>query len=670
MNCKCKITCVKVWMCLAVCGCLITLILAGIVLSSYNFDSVIGPLSCKLIKYDINNCCYDTNDCNYGKEKKYYFSSNSTHCMNKFNIYEHPTNTTVRFTHTTQCYPSLRSLKQESPTWNINDSVTFYVNKDCTEWTEGSAHTDIVDTNLMWITIILSFVGCSCVSMICGFITMYHMEIYTCLTDYCCLCGCNCCDFDDGNQRSRDHKSRYRNRNDVQNGNNNGSGSEDDAESSEEEDDDGGSTEESTSKGNSSTSGDGNKYNPNGHRRRPSPMKNNLAIPPLNNVNGSHSHLSVDYAVHRMHKKGSIDRKSSNGNGNRNSNDSSILPDRPSARNSNHSGLNVPKNKRPRGASNASQMSKLSPLSGSGDHQQPGWNALNKHSGIKQFVVDEGDEKYRAQMVPEVDINNNSNHNNEHDANHNKHASHKRLNTKELASKKLRNRVYNKLIHQMNPDMSLNGPTSASIDDNSTNGGYEYNRKKFSRNNRSSINGSDTGNMNDDELEDMIEEIASTGMSDSVYFENEWYDESDPRRSAKSSFRKSNHGHSNHNSMSTANDILRRMGNAQKSPQHQHGHGRNKTYDVANIAVRDQNHHVHINGGGGAVRFNKYNSINGHRNNNNIKNRLTLKNRNQKSEASNATSTNASSSTSADDDDYEDEESQDDNDDDDGYYAE
>ena len=70
--------------------------------------------------------------------------------------------------------------------------------------------------------------------------------------------------------------------------------------------------------------------------------------------------------------------------------------------------------------------------------------------------------------------------------------------------------------------------------------GYEYNRKKFMLNRNRSGNISDTGNMND-ELEDMVEveEITSTGLSDSIYFENEWYDESDPNapRSAKNSGR-------------------------------------------------------------------------------------------------------------------------------------
>eukprot|EP01084_Bolivina_argentea_P119643 212125_1 len=213
MDCKCKITCVKVWMCLAVCGCITTLILAGIVLSSYSFETVIGPLPCKLHNIQVSNCCYD-NDCIYGKQYTYYFSSNSTHCMNKYDIHNHPTNKTVNFRDKTSCYPSLKSLINSSPNWNINDSIIFYVNRECTEWTESSLHHSQIRRNLIWISIILTFVGCSCISMICGFITMYHTEILICLIDYC---SCHFCDKyidDDDDIPNYNHTTQH----DIQNG--------------------------------------------------------------------------------------------------------------------------------------------------------------------------------------------------------------------------------------------------------------------------------------------------------------------------------------------------------------------------------------------------------------------------------------------------------------------
>ena len=50
---------------------------------------------------------------------------NSTHCMDKFDIYNHPTNKTVPFIEKTSCHPSLSSLDLSSPNWSINDSVFF-----------------------------------------------------------------------------------------------------------------------------------------------------------------------------------------------------------------------------------------------------------------------------------------------------------------------------------------------------------------------------------------------------------------------------------------------------------------------------------------------------------------------------------------------------------------
>merc|ERR1712154_378694 len=68
--------------------------------------------------------------------------------------------------------------------------------KECIEWIESDVHSERVQTNLLWIAIILSFVGCSCLSMICGFVTMYHIEILTCFVDHCSQCTlfALCCD--------------------------------------------------------------------------------------------------------------------------------------------------------------------------------------------------------------------------------------------------------------------------------------------------------------------------------------------------------------------------------------------------------------------------------------------------------------------------------------------
>ncbi len=169
-----------------------TLILAGIVSSSYSFAAVIAPSPRKLNNIRCSNSCYDS-DCVYGEYQcTYYFSSiqDSSHCRNKFEIYNHPTRT-VQFPHTTQCYPSLKSLDSSTPDWQLNDSIIFYVNRERTEWIESSEHHKQIERNLSWISIILTFVGCLRISMICGFITMYFKKILLCSID-CCRCDyCN-----------------------------------------------------------------------------------------------------------------------------------------------------------------------------------------------------------------------------------------------------------------------------------------------------------------------------------------------------------------------------------------------------------------------------------------------------------------------------------------------
>ena len=69
MKCKVRVTCVRAWMCMAVCGCLVTLILAAVVLSSYNFETVIGPLVCQSIYSQISKFV----------NLRYHFHSLSSH---------------------------------------------------------------------------------------------------------------------------------------------------------------------------------------------------------------------------------------------------------------------------------------------------------------------------------------------------------------------------------------------------------------------------------------------------------------------------------------------------------------------------------------------------------------------------------------------------------------
>ena len=98
----------------------------------------------------------------------------------------------VHFTHSTACHPSQQSLSQSLPNWNIDDEVSFYVNQECTSWTEASVHSHDVQQNVLWIITILSFVSCSCVSMLFGCIPM-HSDFITKSFRRCCPCILCCC---------------------------------------------------------------------------------------------------------------------------------------------------------------------------------------------------------------------------------------------------------------------------------------------------------------------------------------------------------------------------------------------------------------------------------------------------------------------------------------------
>eukprot|EP00484_Ammonia_sp_Unknown_P027573 CAMPEP_0197032636 /NCGR_PEP_ID=MMETSP1384-20130603/11265_1 /TAXON_ID=29189 /ORGANISM="Ammonia sp." /LENGTH=386 /DNA_ID=CAMNT_0042462327 /DNA_START=550 /DNA_END=1710 /DNA_ORIENTATION=+ len=288
---------------------------------------------------------------------------------------------------------------------------------------------------------------------------MYHKDLLGCFADYCCIFG-SCCKPEANDAPQIDHKLAP------------GAAADECSESS---------------------SGDGNKYNPNGHRRRPSPVDPPpiVAIPNIDAI--ANGHLSVEHAIVAQQKLSKERSHQSN-----------------ASHRSNRS--NRSKNgKRPRVSSNASKgSSKVSPLSKDGDH-----------NNIPQFFA----EAPVNSPAPQHPLQHHNSANPKQLSKHHRHSNKEKeqlpparpdlvqqISREEIQaarkeqSKQLKRRVYSNLINNMkHPDGEpASNPTS-------------YNYKHLNV------------NSNDEDLSAMMDDIGSAGMSDSVYFENEWYDESVPK---------------------------------------------------------------------------------------------------------------------------------------------